>query len=108
VGPLRDIGSAHDFLEVQEGAPFYTETSGKYNRVRIICHGNHVEHWLNGIKVLEFEINSQDWLDTKAKSRFADNDAYGQSPDGYIMLQESERGGPVWFRNIRIAPYPLK
>jgi hypothetical protein len=93
VGPLRDMGSAHEMYAVQNEAPFYPEASGKYNTVRIICHGNHVEHWFNGIKVLEFDINSQDWLDRKAEGVWADNDAYAQSPEGYIILQESEYWG---------------
>ncbi|GHT17245.1 hypothetical protein FACS1894189_2770 [Planctomycetales bacterium] len=49
---------------------------------------NHIEHWLNGEKMLEYETNSDAWNETRAKSGFARAEGFGQSPTGSIMLQD--------------------
>jgi len=72
----------------------------RWNEVRIVCKGKDVTFWLNGFKVVEYTIGSQDWIDRKAKSKFASLPDYGNAPVGHIALQD--HGNRVSFRNIRI------
>ena len=73
---------------------------GEWNTGRIVAKGNHVEHWLNGEKILEYELHSPEWQKLKAVSKWKDAKGYGASAKGFIDLQD--HGGEVWFRNIRI------
>ena len=73
---------------------------GEWNTGKIVANGNHVEHWLNGEKVVEYEINSEDWKKLKAGSKWKDAKGYGIAPKGHIDLQD--HGGEVWYRNIKI------
>lgn len=75
---------------------------GEWNRVRIVARGAHVEHWLNGKKVVEYELWSADWKARVAKSKFAQWPTYGLAKAGRIGLQD--HGDRVAFRNIRIRP----
>ena len=73
----------------------------KWNSGRILVQGTHVEHWLNGIKVLEYERGSEDFLKAKAQSKFKDVEDFGTMESGHILLQD--HGDEAAFRNIRIA-----
>lgn len=73
---------------------------GEWNSARIVLRGNHLEHWLNGKKVVEIEIHSDDWNKLVAESKFAKWKRFGNEPTGHICLQD--HGDPVWYRNIRI------
>jgi hypothetical protein len=77
----------------------HARPAGEWNEARIAVHGADVEHWLNGQKVVEYDLWSEDWERRVAASPFRDVPAYGRSRTGHIALQE---GGPVWYRNIRI------
>lgn len=72
--------------------------------MRIVARGAHVEHWLNGKKVVEYELWSADWKARVAKSKFAQWPSYGLAKAGRIGLQD--HGDRVAFRNIRIRPLP--
>lgn len=74
--------------------------AGEWNETKIVANGNHVEHWLNGDKVLEYEFHSEDWLKRKSESKWKDAEGYGTEAVGHIDLQD--HGNEVWFRNIRI------
>ncbi len=74
--------------------------SGRWNVGRIIVIGNHVEHWLNGTIVLEYERGSEAFLNAKAQSKFRDIDDFGTMESGHILLQD--HGDEATFRNIRI------
>jgi hypothetical protein len=74
--------------------------AGEWNRVRLIVNGNHVEHWLNGVKIVEYEFGSPDWEWLVANSKFGAHAGYGRAKRGYIALQE--HGEKVAFRNIKI------
>ncbi len=74
--------------------------AGEWNTSRILLDGNHLEHWLNGKKVVDCEIGSEDWNARVAKSKFASHKGWGTLPRGHIALQE--HGGQVAFRNIKI------
>ena len=78
--------------------------AGQWNKVRLVVNGTHVEHWLNGVKVVEYELLSPDWEAKVKASKFADHPRYGRNPEGYIGLQEHEFR--VAFRNIKIRVLP--
>jgi len=77
---------------------------GEYNEGRIVAHGKHVEHWLNGKKVVEYVIDSDDWNERIANSKFKDWDHFGKMSKGHIGLQD--HGDDVWYRNLRIKKLP--
>lgn len=73
---------------------------GEWNHTRIVANGNHVEHWLNGEKIVEYEIGSEDWTSRKNASKWKDVVGYCVPKKGHIDLQD--HGGEAWFRNIMI------
>lgn len=77
-----------------------TRPVGEWNEVRIVREKDHVEHWLNGVKILEYELGSEEWERLVADSKFAAWPDYGRHPVGHVGLQD--HGDPVWYRNIRI------
>ena len=76
--------------------------SGQWNSVRIIVNNGKVQHWLNGRKLVEFEMFTPAWQQLIAGSKFRDMPGFGQSRRGHIALQD--HGDPVWYRNIKIRP----
>jgi len=78
--------------------------AGQWNQVRLVVNGNHVEHWLNGVKVVEYELGSPDWEARVKASKFAPHPHYGRNPEGYIGLQEHDYW--VAYRNIKIRVLP--
>ncbi len=76
--------------------------AGEWNTARIIVRDGHVEHWLNGQRVVEYELGSDDWRRRVADSKFAQWPSYGHAREGHIGLQD--HGDPVWYRNIKIRP----
>jgi hypothetical protein len=78
---------------------------GEFNQSRIIVQGNHWEHWLNGVKVVEVEFGSEDLNAALAKSYFRKSD-WGQNPRGYIALQNHR--SEVLFRNLKLRELPAQ
>jgi hypothetical protein len=74
---------------------------GEWNRTRIIAKGSHVEHWLNGVKLLEYELWSPDWEAKVKSSKFAMYPNFGRAKKGHIGLQ-GDHSGALAFRNIRV------
>ena len=73
---------------------------GEWNAVRLVVRDGHAEHWLNGQKIVEYTVGSDDWNERVANSKFADWEHFAKSAKGHIGLQDhTDR---VWFRNIRI------
>ncbi len=73
---------------------------GAWNTARIVCKGKHVEHWLNGKKILTFERGSEPYLTAVAQSKYKTTPVFGMVEKGRILLQE--HGHEVSFRNIKI------
>lgn len=73
---------------------------GDWNNARILVKGDHVEHWLNGKKVLEYERGSKAFMEAKSKSKFKDVADFGTMESGHILLQD--HGDEMAFRNIKI------
>jgi 3-keto-disaccharide hydrolase len=84
--------------------PGVVKPAGEWNAVRILVNGNHVEHWLNGVKVVEYELGSADWEAKVKASKFAPHPHYGRNALGYIGLQD--HGDAVSYRNIKIRVLP--
>ena len=77
-----------------------TRRVGEWNDIRLIVKGTHVEHWMNGVKLLEFEQFSPDWYARLQASKFSKMPPYGRHMRGHIVLQD--HGNVVTFRNIKI------
>jgi 3-keto-disaccharide hydrolase len=77
-----------------------TRPIGSWNEARLLVRGAHVEHWLNGVKVVDYELWTDDWERRVQKSKFKDYPRYGRARRGHIGLQEHD--SRVAFRNIRI------
>jgi hypothetical protein len=76
-----------------------------WNRTRIVVNGSHVEHWLNGQKILEYEFGSEDWKKRVAASKYAPYPHYGLAQQGLIGIQ-GDHPGALAIRNIRIRELP--
>jgi hypothetical protein len=74
--------------------------AGEWNSVRLIVKGNHVEHWLNGTKIVEYELGTPEWKKLVAASKFSAWPGYGVAPRGHIALQD--HGDAIAFRNIKV------
>ncbi len=73
--------------------------SGEFNKSRIVAKGKKLEHWLNGEKVADITIGSEDWKKRHAASKFKNRPNFG-TKKGRLMLQD--HGGKVWYRNLMI------
>jgi hypothetical protein len=73
---------------------------GEWNRARIIVKGKHVEHWMNGFKVVEYERANQMWRALVANSKYKIWPNFGEADEGHILLQD--HGNEVWFRTIKL------
>ncbi|HEX9610301.1 MAG TPA: DUF1080 domain-containing protein [Gemmatimonadales bacterium] len=78
--------------------------AGEWNQVRLVVNGAHVEHWLNGTKVVEYELGSPAWEAKVQASKFAPHPHYGRNAEGYLGLQD--HGDLVAYRNIKIRVLP--
>lgn len=79
---------------------------GQWNNSKIVFDNGHVEHWLNGEKIVEFEAWTDDWFARKGSGKWANAPEYGISHDGVICLQD--HGDPASFKNIKIKELPRK
>jgi hypothetical protein len=75
---------------------------GEWNTTRLVVNGPHVEHWLNGQKVLEFERWTPEWTTLRDAGKWKSEPDYGKAKTGRIALQD--HGSVFWFRNIKLRP----
>jgi uncharacterized protein YceK len=99
--PLTSTGSNYG---LDAPPPGLVKPLGEWNTVRIVIDDDRVQHWLNGVKAVEYVLGSPEWTAKVAKSKFAQWPEYGKAARGHIGLQE--HGSRVAFRNIKIRELP--
>jgi hypothetical protein len=97
-GPKWQTASFYDCLPAATNKTL--RPAGEFNQSRILVQGQHVEHWLNGTKTLEYELGSEALKAAIANSKFRNVAGFGTKFKGHLLLQD--HGDEVWFRNLRI------
>lgn len=97
---LYDLIKADALLYGQDNNPKRFNGVGTWNRARIEVRESKVAHYLNGIKVLEYERGTQMWKALVAYSKYADWPAFGEAESGHILLQD--HGDEVSYKNVKI------
>lgn len=81
----------------------HPKPAGEWNHARIVVDQGHVQHWLNGEKVVEYDLWTDDWKKRKESGKWKDAPGYGMSKVGHIALQD--HGSEAWFKNIEIKRF---
>jgi hypothetical protein len=103
VGAHRQASAFYDVLPPSAAAKKLAPV-GQFNVSRVLVRGSHVEHWLNGAKVLEYELGSPELKAAIAKSKFRDVAGFGTKIQGHVLLQD--HGDEVCYRNVKIQAPP--
>lgn len=93
-------------MHVADISKLIIKPAGEWNSSRIVFDNGHVEHWLNGQKVVEFEAWTEDWFARKHSGKWENAPEYGLASTGVICLQD--HGSAAWFRNMKIKELPRK
>ena len=94
----RTMASLYDLISANKNKE--VNPPGEWNKIKLIVKGNHVEHWINGKKVVEFDRSSDEFRQLVAISKYKNFKNFGEIPEGHILLQG--HSDQVSFRNIRI------
>jgi hypothetical protein len=95
---ITSAGAAHSLYAPPAGI---VKPANEWNSTRVVARGGHVEHWLNGTKLFEFEQGSADWDARVKASKFATWANFGKARRGHIAIQ-GDHAGELWLRDIRI------
>jgi hypothetical protein len=95
--PKRSAGSLYDLITPQNKK---LKPIGEYNQARLLVNKGHVEHWLNGTKVVEYTIGSDALNQLISNSKFNTNPNFAKSMEGHLMFQH--HGQKVWLKNIKV------
>ena len=93
-------------MHVADPAKTQLKPAGQWNKSKIVFDNGHVEHWLNGEKIVEFEAWSEDWFERKNAGKWDDYPEYGLAQKGVFSLQD--HGDRAWYRNIKVRELPRK
>jgi 3-keto-disaccharide hydrolase len=97
MNPLSSAGACYGLYPPREDV---TRPVGSWNQVRLVANGSRIEHWLNGVRIVEYELGSADWLARLQASPFRDVPSYGREARGHIAVQD--HGDRVAYRSIKI------
>lgn len=96
----RTLASLYDLIKADKN-PRFIKGPGEWNKGRLVVYpDNRVEHYLNGLKVVEFVRGSEAYRELVAKSKYHIWERFGEAAEGYILLQD--HGDEVHFKNIKI------
>jgi hypothetical protein len=98
----QKAGSDYAMHPAPAGAPL--KPVGEWNSTKIVVNGHHVEHWLNGNKILDFERWTDAWNELRLAGKWKDYPDWGKAASGPIALQD--HGSAFWFRNVKLRPLP--
>jgi len=87
-------------MQAPDNAKKHLKPVGQWNTSKIVVNGPHVEHWLNGEKILEFERWTPEWTAKRNAGKWKDAPDYGMAKTGRIAIQD--HGSVFWFRNVKI------
>jgi sugar phosphate isomerase/epimerase len=96
----RTLGALYDLIPPDRSAGNYSFNEKDFNTATIIVEGNRVQHYLNGVKIVEYTRNNQEFNALVAYSKYADWPRFGNLPEGHILLQD--HGDQVFYKNIKI------
>jgi len=97
VGPKRQTSAFYDVLAASNRP---LKPAGELNTSRVVVKGHTVEHYLNGTRVLQYELDSPALRAAIAESKFKDVARFGKLQNGHILLQD--HGNQVWYRDIKV------
>jgi hypothetical protein len=100
----RTAGSLYDLIPASKDKVLHP--IGEWNESRLVVDGNHVEHWLNGVKVLSYERGSAEMKTRIAESKYKDIKGFGEVQKGHLLLQDHD--SEVYFRNMKIRALKKK
>jgi hypothetical protein len=95
--PRRSAGSLYDLITPVNK---HLKPVGEYNTARLLVDHGHVEQWINGEKVVEYELGSKEINNLISKSKYRTNPNFAKNTSGHIMFQH--HGQKVWLKNIKI------
>jgi hypothetical protein len=101
IGPHRQTAAFYDVLQAANRP---MRPAGQWNQSRVVSNGTTIEHWLNGTRVLQYELDSPALRAAIAKSKFKDVARFGKLQNAHILLQD--HGNRVWYRNLKIRRLP--
>lgn len=101
LSPKTSAGALYAVMAAQKSAP---PRVGEFNQGRIVCYAGRIEHWLNGERLFDVELDGQTWAENMGASKFKARADFASPGPGRIVLQD--HGDEVWFRNLRLRELP--
>jgi len=102
--PSFSRGSTGSLYGIYEPNESKKMKPGEWNSAKIIAHGGRIEHYLNGEKIVEADLGSEEWRERLMRSKFSPHKDFARNNVGRIML--TEHGHKVWYRNMVLTPLP--
>jgi hypothetical protein len=104
IGPHRSTGAFYDVIPPNAAAK-KVKPIGEWNDSRVVVNGTHVEHWLNGAKVVEYDLESPALSEAIAKSKYSAIPGFGTKFKTPLLIQD--HGDEIWLRNLKIRALPV-